>query len=85
MGLLDEFHAAQSEATKGPKCSVRQLLDEWSADPDRAGDADDLRAALEDHRLQHVVIRTVLRNRGVMVADSTIGRHRAGKCRCGSE
>ena len=85
MGLLDDILSAQAVAAKGPACSVRLLLDDWSCDPVHKQDAVDLRAALEDPRIQHTTIRSVLLTRGVALADSTIGRHRGGKCRCGAE
>jgi hypothetical protein len=85
MGLLDDARALQKTKQQGPACSVRLLIEEWEQEPGRQQDLAELLAALDDQRIQHTVLSEVLRKYGVTMGDSTIGRHRMGKCRCGAE
>jgi hypothetical protein len=57
---------------------VGQLL----ADPPAGLSAEELRAALEDPRLQSAAIYRVLRRLGVAIGEQPIQRHRRGECRC---
>jgi hypothetical protein len=77
MSFADEVYDAAA-IRKGPKCTIALLIEDL--DPETA---DGLRQVLDDKRVSHTIISRVLRSRGHYVGDSTIGRHRLGKCKCG--
>lgn len=62
---------------KGPRCSVRIVLDSLS-DEDRVA----LEAALEDRRFSSRFLRETLQEEGHMFARQTIDRHRNHDCAC---
>lgn len=77
MGFVDDVYDAV-ETRKGPKCTIALLIEDL--DPETA---EGLKQVLGDKRVSHTIISRVLRSRGHFVGDSTIGRHRLGKCKCG--
>ncbi len=74
MSLLDDIEA--EVVTPGSKCSVGTVL--AALDPT---DAEDLRAAIAGS-VPASAISKALRKRGVDLNDSTIARHRRGRCKC---
>lgn len=75
MGLRDEIR--QQTHSKGPKCSVRLLVDSLESE-----DAADLVAALDDHAVMSSHIAKALKARGHSMSDHTISRHRRKVCSC---
>lgn len=74
MGLADE---ARSLARRpGGKCSVGRLI---AANP---GLDDELREAFADSNLPTSWIYDALRERGLIVSEQPLGRHRNGECLC---
>lgn len=73
--LLEEVAAARPR--KGPPCTVAVILEALN---DK--DAADLRTLLRDKSVFSSTIATVLERRGHLVGDSSLQRHRRGKCEC---
>lgn len=66
--------------TPGPRwqeCTVAYALRTLPADKRRL-----LRAALDNDSVEHAEIARALRSEGIHVTGQTVGRHRAGDCRC---
>lgn len=79
MGRLADAAAARVAAQRRPMCTVGLLVSSLD-DEDRA----DL-AGLMASDAQHTVICDALRDAlGATIAPQTLGRHRNGRCGCGS-
>lgn len=74
MSLADSL-AREAVTTKGPRCSICQLVD--SLEP---SDQDTLLAAFADTRFTSAAITRALRSEGHPVSAHTITRHRKGEC-----
>ena len=79
MSLAEELAAAKAEHRVGTRCGMGLLIDELG---DEGGE---LVAALADGSYAGSLIGGVLRNRGHKIGDSTVQRHRKGKCSCPKE
>lgn len=77
MGLADAI-AAQT-ATKGPKCSMRELFARLDA-----ADVPALTAALADARIPSTAIARALIAEGHKATGFVVNRHRKGDCACGA-
>jgi len=75
--LADDLVAVEAAFVKGPPCSVALILDKLDPD-DRAA----LEAWLDNPLKRHSLIAAALKKNGHPIQDSTIGRHRNGKCIC---
>ena len=73
---LSEFH--ELGKPKRLKCSIVAALEQLGSDGERAL----LRAALADRSIRHTAVEAWLARRGIKLADSTVARHRAGRCSC---
>lgn len=75
--ILEAIAAEQAAFTKGPTCSVGQLLD---ALPDDERDA--VASALADPAHPYTVLSRALGKAGHKIGAETIRRHRKGDCAC---
>lgn len=76
--LLEEMRT-EARRPKGPPCGMAVILDQLD-DQERA----QLEEALSDRSITAHIIATVLTNHGHRVALQTVGRHRGGRCACGT-
>ena len=65
--------AREKVRSPGPKCSVAAALAEFG---------DELQDALDDMSIPAVALEAALAARGWEISESTIRRHRNGRCRC---
>ena len=79
MGLLADIEAEQSAMRPGGRCSIGTYLDGLDA-KERA----ELEQALTNDGLTTRAIHAVLDRRGHAPSYSSMIRHRAGRCLCGS-
>jgi len=77
-GLLEEIDRENSKGPNRVKCSVWLVLSELSEQ-----DKDDLVAALDNPNIKATVIATVLTNRGYVISDFSVRRHKLKRCACG--
>jgi len=76
MGLEDELEAIDRDGTNGLKCSVQQAM------VDHPDWADLIFESCTNPSKPQAKVALVLRKYGIVMSDSTIGRHRRGDCRC---
>lgn len=76
--LLEEMRT-EARRPKGPPCGMGAILDNLS-DDERL----QVEQALTDRTITAHIIATVLTNHGHRVAIQTVGRHRGGRCACGT-
>jgi hypothetical protein len=76
-GLLADIYEHNS-VRRGPLCSVGLVIDALPK-----ADQEDLRTALLDKNVKSTAIIKALRLRDIILADSTVNRHRRGLCACG--
>lgn len=76
--LLEEMRT-EARKPKGPPCGMGVILDQLGSE-ERA----QLEEALADRLITAHIIATVLSNHGHRVAIQTVGRHRGGRCACGT-
>lgn len=74
MSLADSL-AREASTSKGPRCSICQLVD--NLEP---SDQDTLLAAFADARFTGAAITRALRSEGHSVSAQMITRHRKGEC-----
>ena len=75
--LLSDSDPPKRMTHKGPFCTVGLMLNELDVDSAKA-----LQAWLEDGGLTASDLSDHLRARGVPLGESTIRRHRRGRCQC---
>ncbi len=73
MSLFDEIMAIHKEGT----CAVKRIIGDLSKD-----DAADLTKALENTSIPAAHIARVLRNRGHVISDKVLSKHRRKDCAC---
>lgn len=76
MSLREAFEQ-QPSAPGRARCTIAIVLDQLDAD-----DRQTLLELLDDPLIGHTRIVRSLNAIGVDIGDSTIGRHRSGRCRC---
>jgi len=75
LSLLSELQAIPAAPSRCPIVQIRATLGD---------EADELDQAMNDPAIRNVDLGVVLRRRGFNVADNAIGRHRRGRCSCGT-
>lgn len=76
--LLEEMRV-EARRPKGPPCGMRLILDALPDD-----ERTQVEEALADRAITAHIIATVLTNHGHRIALQTVGRHRGGRCACGT-
>lgn len=75
--ILEAIATEQAAFTKGPACTVGQLLDSLPDDERPA-----VAAALDDPSIPYTVLSRALGKAGHKIGAETIRRHRKGDCAC---
>lgn len=76
MGLFEDLNNEQNfPITRRAWCTVCELLNEL---PPKEKEALQLR--MDNKNITHTALSAVLNNNGHPISDSTIGRHRRGRC-----
>ena len=71
MALIDEARALT--AGHPPTCRMVPVIEALG---------DEVTEALDDRTIQHTALSRALKARGFSVSESTVSRHRLGKCAC---
>jgi hypothetical protein len=76
MGLLEDLgNESKFPDSRRAWCSVCNLLKQLSPKESEA-----LKLRMDNSRITHMSISAVLTDNGYPVSDSTVGRHRRGRC-----
>ena len=76
MGLLEDLgNESNFPDARRAWCSVCDLLGKLPAKEQQA-----LKLRMENKNITHMSISHVLKNNGYSISDSTVGRHRRGRC-----
>jgi hypothetical protein len=76
MGLLEDLgNDSNFPHPRKAWCSVCELLKKLSPKESQA-----LQVRIDNKNITHMAISSVLTNNGYPISDSTIGRHRRGRC-----
>jgi hypothetical protein len=76
MGLLEDLgNDSNFPHSRRAWCSVCELLKKLPLKENQA-----LQARMGNKNITHMAISSVLTNNGYPISDSTIGRHRRGRC-----
>ena len=76
MGLLEDLDDENNfPIVRRAWCSVCELLKQLSPNEKQA-----LQLRMDNKNITHTAISNVLKNNGHNISDSTMGRHRRGRC-----
>lgn len=76
MGLLEDLgNESNFPDTRRAWCSVCTLLQNLPSNESEA-----LKLRMDNPKITHMAIHEVLQKNGYPISDSTIGRHRRGRC-----